>query len=242
MALIKFVVATDNHGHLVDEVASRNLVEFCADYKPRHRIHLGDLWDAAPLRKAASDSERMEGLQADWLAGLAFLDAYRPNILTLGNHDARYWDLMASPNGVLREKGEQLVAAATEEFKRRKITWVPYHASKFLRMPEGGPVFIHGFRTGPSAVKNMHAVYGACMFGHTHTYAEHSTENINGGGSVNVPAMADFSKMSYADRSAGRNQWRNGWTMGTLNEKTGSFKTWTILRDGDDWLSPLGKL
>ena len=242
MAHIKFVIAADPHGSLVDKEATRKLISFCDSWKPKHRICLGDLWDFAPLRKGSSQEERALGIEEDFNQGMEWLSLFKPNLLTLGNHDDRIYQLRKSADGILRETGNKLVGAAENEFRRRKITFCEYHVGKFLTMPEGGPKLLHGFLSGIHATKAHHDRYGSCCFGHTHTSDSYSAKHINGGQSVNVPAMANLDAMTYADRHPSKLGWRNGFSYGLVNSKTGHFQVWTVLKEGKDWISPMGIL
>lgn len=242
MAFIKFVIAADSHGSLVDKSATKKLIEFCDSWKPKHRIHLGDWIDLAPLRKGASAEEKAFGIEDDFNQGMEFLDLYRPNFLTLGNHDDRIYQLRGSADGILRDTGNNLVKASEDEFRRRKITFCEYHVAKYLRMPEGGPKLLHGFLCGIYATKAHHDRYGACVFGHTHTSDSYSAKHVDGGQSVNVPAMANLDALTYADRHPAKLGWRNGFCYGLINSKTGKYQIWTVLKDGSDWISPMGIL
>jgi hypothetical protein len=78
MAYKKFIVAADNHGGLVCEAAKKKFLAFADDWKPHHRIHLGDLWDFSPLRRGASPEEKADGISDDYQCGLDFLDVLVP--------------------------------------------------------------------------------------------------------------------------------------------------------------------
>ena len=80
-----------SHGNHIDRNAEKVAKDFVADWKPKHRIHLGDLWDLAALRKGASPEERQEQMSYDYNCGMELLDWYQPQYLTLGNHDFRLW-------------------------------------------------------------------------------------------------------------------------------------------------------
>jgi len=87
----KFLVAADNHGSLVCQDAKKVLLSFAETWKPDYRVHLGDLWDFSPLRRGASQEEKADGISDDFIQGLEFLDDFKPNFLTLGNHDDRIY-------------------------------------------------------------------------------------------------------------------------------------------------------
>ena len=140
MSYKKFLVAADNHGCLVSEEAKKKILDFAKSWKPNYKIHLGDLWDFSPLRRGCSPEEKADGISEDYQMGLEFLDAFKPDYLTLGNHDDRIWmNSTKCADGMLREHCAKLAQASEDEFRKRKIKWVPYHISKYLMLPEGGP-------------------------------------------------------------------------------------------------------
>jgi predicted MPP superfamily phosphohydrolase len=239
----KFIVATDNHGGLVSKDAMRVLLAFCDSWKPSYRIHLGDLWDFSPLRRGASQEEKAYGISDDYVEGLNFLDEYKPQFLTLGNHDDRiYQYAQHCADGMLRERCEELVMASEKEFKRRKITFCEYNVTKFLRMPEGGPKLIHGFRSTVSPAKAHFDNWGSCLHGHCHTVDEHTARHIDGGKAYSIGCMADLDQLSYSDRQPAKLGHRNGFLYGIINTKTGDWKAWQVTKENGIWISPQGIL
>jgi hypothetical protein len=243
MSYKKFIVATDNHGGLVSKDAMRVLLAFCDSWKPAYRIHLGDLWDFSPLRRGASQEEKAYGISDDYVEGLNFLDEYKPQFLTLGNHDDRiYQYAQHCSDGMLRERCEELVLASEKEFKRRKITFCEYKVTKFLRMPEGGPKLIHGFRSTVSPAKAHFDNWGSCLHGHCHTVDEHTARHIDGGKAYSIGCMADLDQLSYSDRQPAKLGHRNGFLYGIINTKTGDWKAWQVTKENGVWISPQGIL
>ena len=242
MAYKRFLVCADNHGHLVDADAMIKLMAFADSWKPHYRIHLGDLWDFSPLRKGASPEDRAEGIAMDYLAGMTFLDAFKPNYLTIGNHDDRIWLGMNSGDGILQERCAELVKHSEEQFKKRKITWCSYHVSKYLQMPEGGPKLLHGFRATMYPARSHYENWGSCLVGHVHKPDIYSARHIDGSQAFSLGCMANIDALTYADRHAAKLSWRNGFLYGLINDKTGAWNAWNVTKEGSDWISPQGIL
>jgi hypothetical protein len=243
MSWKKFVVCGDSHGSLVCEKSKRKFLDFVDDWKPHHRIHLGDLWDFSPLRKGASQEEKADGIADDYVAGIEFLDEYKPHFLALGNHDDRIWmHSTHCADGVMRERCSQLAEASETEFKKRKIQWVPYHVTRYLQMPEGGPKLIHGFRSTMYPARAHFENWGPSICGHVHKPDTYVARHIDGQASYSVGCLADISKMSYADRAPAKLAWRKGWLYGMINAKTGAWNAWHVIEEGSQWISPLGIL
>lgn len=239
----RFLVAADNHGGLVDEEATRKFLDFADTWKPHHRIHLGDLWDFSPLRRGASQEDKADGIADDYIAGLDFLDRFKPNFLTLGNHDDRIWQGAAhSADGIMRERCAELADKSEAEFRKRKITWCAYHVGKYLQMPEGGPKLIHGFRSTLYPARAHHDNWGACLHGHVHKPDEYVARHIDGSMAFSVGCLANLDKLSYADRTPAKLGWRNGWLYGIINSKTGAWHAWHVKKEEGVWISPQGQL
>jgi len=243
MSYKKFLVAADNHGSLVCEKAKKKILEFAKTWKPNYKVHLGDLWDFGCLRRNASPDERADGISDDYQMGLEFLDAFKPGYLTLGNHDDRIWMHSTScTDGMLREHCSNLAKIAEEEFRKRKIKWVPYHVSKYLQLPEGGPKLIHGFKSSVNSAKAHHDGWGSCLHGHVHAPGTYVARHIDGGMSCSVGCLADIDQMTYADRYQAKHGWRQGFLFGLINEKTGSWQAWHATNENGVWISPHGVL
>lgn len=243
MSWKKFVVCGDSHGSLVCERSKKKFLDFVDDWKPHHRIHLGDLWDFSPLRKGASQEEKADGIADDYVAGIEFLDEYKPHFLTLGNHDDRIWmHSTHCADGILRERCSQLAEASENEFKKRKIQWVPYHVSRYLKMPEGGPKLIHGFRATMYPAKAHFENWGASICGHVHKPDTYIARHIEGQASYSVGCLANIDLMTYADRTPAKLAWRRGWLYGMINAKTGAWNAWHVIEEGGQWISPMGIL
>lgn len=243
MSWKKFVVCGDSHGSLVCEKSKNKFLDFVDNWKPHHRIHLGDLWDFSPLRKGASQEEKADGIADDYVAGIEFLDEYKPHFLTLGNHDDRIWmHSTHCADGIMRERCSQLAEASENEFRKRKIQWVPYHVSRYLQMPEGGPKLIHGFRATMYPAKAHFENWGPSICGHVHKPDAYVARHIDGQASYSVGCLADISRMSYADRTPAKLAWRRGWLYGMINAKSGAWNAWHVIEEGGQWISPMGIL
>jgi len=239
-----FIACGDNHGDLVLDEAIGKLKQFKAEWMPRggKMVHVGDLWDMGSIRKGASDEERQRGISDDFEYGMRFLDLGFTH-LTLGNHDARLWNNAEyNANGLIKEHCESLVRDAEREFKKRKIQWIPYHVDKWITLPEGGPKFLHGFVAGQYPATGMHQIYQDCIFGHVHAPSTFTAKGCDGGQSFSLECMADIQKMRYCETKPGRLKWRYGFGFGLINERTGKFNFWNVVKEDGIWITPFGEL
>jgi hypothetical protein len=177
------------------------------------------------------------------MMGMEFLKEFKPNYLTLGNHDDRLaLHSTGCADGMLRERCAELWRDIEDGFKKLKITTCPYHVSKFLTLPEGGPKFIHGFRATMYPARAHYENWGPCIHGHVHKPDVYVGRHVDGQAAFSVGCLADIDKLSYADRTPAKLAWRNGFLYGMINEKTGSWQAWNVIKEGNDWISPMGIL
>jgi hypothetical protein len=242
-AFKKFLVGTDSHGDLICPDAAKKILDFKSEWKPHYTIHLGDVWDLRCLRKGSSNEEKADGITHDYEKGVEFLNSFRPNYLTLGNHDARLWEgAEFRGDGILREACQSLVSKSEDYFRRKKITYIPYQVGKYLRMPEGGPKLIHGFHSGVNPAKMHFEKYGSCLHGHVHAPNQYTARHVDGGQAFSIGCIGDIEKMTYADRYTAKLGWRQGFLFGIINTKTGHWESWQATKENGHWISPHGIL
>ena len=243
MTYKKFMVVADNHGNLICEKARKKALAFVKTWKPDYRVHLGDFIDLSPLRRGASIEEKADGIADDVRMGMEFLQEYKPHYLTIGNHDDRLaLHSTHCADGMLRERCTEYWQMLEDEFKKLKIKTCPYHVSRYLRLPEGGPKFLHGFRATVSPARSTHENWGPSISGHVHKPDMYTARHIEGESSYTVGCLADIDQMTYADRTPAKLAWRNGFLYGLINTKTGAWQAWNVVKEGDDWISPMGIL
>lgn len=240
----KFIAISCTHGDLFDPKVKPVLQSFIADWKPHHRIHLGDLFDLRALRRNVSPDERQEGIAYDYSCGIELLDWFKPHYLTLGNHDHRIWraaDELAT-HGVLAEAMRKLAEDTEESFRKRKIKWVHYAVDQHIKLPCGGPLFLHGYRSTMYPAKSHFENWGDCVLGHVHKPDHYEARHINGGKAFTVGTLADISKMRYADATPAKLGWRQSFIYGMINKRTGKWHGWQVINEGGEWISPHGIL
>jgi len=241
MAWEKSIFLADTHGDLVCPKAVKVVKQFIEDWQPKHRVHLGDVWDFRSLRKGASPEERMEGISYDYSCGMELLDWYRPNFLTMGNHDFRLWRAaQESSSGMLAELCAIKAQDTEDELRKMKIKWVPWNVSSYLSI--GSLKLIHGFRATMYPAKAHFEHWGSCIHGHTHKPDIYHARHIDSGTAHSVGTLADMTQMSYADHHAAKLGWRNSFAYGLHNTKTNKHEIWQVVKEGNDWISPLGIL
>lgn len=244
MAWEKAIFMGCSHGELVDRKAVKVFQRFMADWNPKHRVHLGDIWDFAALRNGASAEERKIGIKYDYNCGLELLDWYQPQYLTLGNHDDRIWEgANRKSDGPLSEALRDLCDDAESEFRKRRIQWIPYDVDCTLKLPCGGPEIFHGFQSTIYPARSAYDAFGSSISAHCHVPTTYQARNIKKDMAMTVGTMADLKKLTYAKRHTAKLGWRNSFAYTIHNTKTGYWEGWHVVKQPDgSWLSPHGIL
>jgi predicted phosphodiesterase len=241
MAWEKSIFMADSHGDLVCRKTLKKFYEFMEDWKPKHRVHLGDVWDFRSLRMGASNEDRADSIKVDYQCGIELLTKFKPTMLTLGNHDHRLWRIAAEhSNRTLADLAAQKVDETEDFFRKQRIQWLPYNAKKTFKIGNLRP--FHGFLTGENVAKRHFLRYSSCIFGHVHTASSWCAEHIDGGGAHSVAAMADLDRMTYSETKPGTLAHRKGWAFGLHNTKTGAHRIYHATVEDGVVVSPQGIL
>jgi predicted phosphodiesterase len=228
----RFVVAADNHGDMIDDVARNAVLNFIGDYKPDIRIHLGDAFDFRNLRKGASDDEKQASLAADWEMGSDFLRRFfqggKENHFLRGNHDERLYDLAFSATGVMRDYANDGMKRFDQLIKRCRAKMLPYD-SRLGILRIGDMKCVHGYFSGKGSAAAHARVYRNCLFGHTHTIESFSVESDEGQKEARGIGGLCQIDMPYNSRHTAKLRHNNGWAYGVMFED-GSYQLWQATR------------
>jgi len=213
----RIVVMGDNHGNHSDPETLKAILAFCKDFKPHHRVHLGDNWDLAALRRGVGANEKeasWEALKDDIDEGSEWLAAYRPTHFLYGNHEHRIREAMYTTDSMTKLK-------ALTKFNNQMRKAIRNSGAKVIKeytVQEGyidiGPItFTHGFYHGNDAIiKTAHRFNSgpgrATVMGHLHRAEQHNLER-RGGGAVWICGCACDLKLQYAERRPSTLRWQN---------------------------------
>lgn len=238
---IRFVAVGDNHGDMVDEHCFNGLKQFLVDFKPHHRIHLGDCFDFRSIRRGVSvhDREGGESLKADIEAGEAFIRMFRPTAFLYGNHEDRLDQLIhGSSNALVRDYAESVNDKLRQVLRKNGCKDIySYHAD--LGVHRVGPVaFVHGYSCHQNAVAG-HAQHfsvpgGATIMGHIHSIQQANAAKHGGCVGFSGGCLCRIEDMSYAKRFLGTSKWGNGWVYGII--RGNEWKVWQCHKVANKWL------
>lgn len=232
----KFIAGFDLHGDMQDPNAVAKFFKFVDIWKPDIRVFGGDLIDFRPLRRGAGDSERAESMGDDVRMGMEFLDAFHPQYFLEGNHDFRARDLAANGAGIAADHAGHLCAQIDDMCRSLKTQILPYH--KRLGVLQIGHLkMLHGFHSGVYAARQTALIYGASLFGHSHTVDEHPIPGLERRVARCCGCLCR-TDMDYNSRQPNSLRQSNGWAFGVLSEETGIYHSWQAEKIGDVWMIP----
>lgn len=171
----RFVFVTDTHGNHIDVHAAAVFFEFLRAFKPTVRVHGGDAYNLAALRRGASDQEKREPLNDDIDAGNDFMRRLRPTVYLRGNHCERAWDLLDADDGKLAEYAGSIIERITDAIGGAKM--LPYDKRRGIYQ-YGDHRLLHGYNCGMYAARHAASVYGPCLMGHTHAISAQSVPSL----------------------------------------------------------------
>lgn len=230
----RFMVVADNHGDMADADTIKAEREFAGWWKPKHRIHLGDNWDFRWLRsKASADDQYDQNLQADFDAGVEFLDWYRPTIFLMGNHDHRVVKGMDSPNPSKSKLCSLLLGDIQDALHGVKAA--PYN-KRLGAVRFGDLTLVHGYAAGIGALRAHVLTYGRCLMGHIHASDQLAVERLDGAVGYSVGCGCRL-EMGYNESQRGTLRQQNGFAYGLIFP-SGKTQVWLAAPMGDTWYIP----
>ena len=179
------------HGEYANKDALAAVLLFCEQFKPDHRIHLGDAYDTRALRTGAKgSSDEAAPLEGDLKAGREFLRAFRPTVFTEGNHDFRPRQLSTHHNTIVRECAQSVLQRMMEPIKQCGAQWFPW--SIWSPYELGGYKFFHGVLYGENYLRDTANRFGNSVVAHAHRAGVSKGVHINNPTAYGVGTLADI--------------------------------------------------
>lgn len=214
----RLVVCADNHGDMQNDRAVDAILGFNEAYKPQVRVHLGDNWDFRNLRRGASDEEKRDSLEDDWLAGISFVKRFfkggKENYFLRGNHDERVYNAADACSGMARDYAHDCIKRMDSLFKNVGAKVLPYDSE--LGVLELGQLsLLHGYFASQNAVANHARTYGDCVIGHLHGIETATVPSRNPATATCIGSLCN-NRMRYLASKPGKLKHRNGFGYGLL--------------------------
>jgi hypothetical protein len=216
----RFVLGFDNHGDQADPATVAAFKAFVADWNPQIRVHGGDNWNFANLRKGASDDEKAMSLEEDWEAGEDFLGWYlsggEERVFLRGNHDERLWNFLRNATGLVRDYAHDGTKRVEALMRKCKAKMLPYDSALGIHNL-GKLAVLHGYFHGVNACRQHANTYGNCCFGHIHTCESAPVPSLKPASADAIPCLC-IRDMDYMAAKTAKLRWAQGWAFGELFE------------------------
>jgi hypothetical protein len=144
----------------------------------------------------------------------AFFSGGKQNVLMLGNHDVRAWDLAESTDAVQAGLGHRMVADIKALAKKHKAKLIPYDSRDGIYRI-GHLNVIHGFHAGVSACAAHSRIYGNVVFGHIHSIESYQTPGVKQQEARSIGCLCKLD-MDYINRKTAKLRWAHGFAYGWL--------------------------
>ena len=235
----RFFAVTCSHGSFAHEGHCAAALAHKEAWAPHTTLHLGDAWDCTCLRGGADPADQSINLGDDITAGKRFLEALRPDVFCMGNHEARLWRVAKQQRGVIGQLAEAGIADITGFLGRIGASWLPYHVKRGV-YELGNTKFLHGYAIGIGAVRKHAQLYGRCVFGHLHRVEEAPAQGYDSPLAATIGWLGDPEQLDYSDTKPTIMSWEPSWCYGYYNERTGATVWWLARYVDGEWLLPEG--
>ena len=159
-------------------------------------------------------------MREDFDDGKEFADSFfgevSENVLMLGNHDIRAYDLRESTDAVKSDLGYRMVSDIKALAFKHNAKLIDYDAREGV-YEIGNLSVVHGFHAGMSACAAHARIYGNVVFGHIHSIESFQTPGIKQKEARSIGCLCDLNP-SYANRKTGKLRWSHGWAYGWLHD------------------------
>ena len=240
-----FVAFGDAHGDMASKEAIVALEKHIKDFKPDHRICLGDMFDFRALRKGIGreESDAYSDLVTDTTAAYGWLERLKPTVFLNGNHEYRLYRVAEeAANGLVREYAKEGIEKLETYLRKMGCKVYPYHYQQGVHTI-GKVAFIHGYSASQAAVKQSAEVYsppgGATVMGHLHRIEAVHAVRHGGAQGYSGGCLASIPALTYASLRHATMRWANGWLYGLIStRKGGGFKIWQAEKVDGVWIHP----
>lgn len=232
----RFMAGFDVHGDKQDIDANAAFFRHMEMFQPDLRIMGGDLWDFRPMRDGANQEERQESMSRDYLAGLEWLQRFRPQYFLRGNHDERLWEWAWNKRGIEQDFARGKVEYVESEVEKLGCRMYPYHIREGI-LQIGHLQVAHGFYNGVNCARQMATDYGSILFGHNHVIQNQPVPGLERKAARCCGALCQL-VMSYNQRRPSTLRHANGWVYGVIHKSSGIYHVFQAEKLGGDWIVP----
>lgn len=232
-----------SHGPYISQPVANQVLEFAKDFKPHHRVHLGDAWDTAAFRQgAAGTTDESASIREDRGSGADFINAFRPTVFFMGNHEDRVYQRAHHHNAIIAEASLGVIEYMENLFRRIKCEIVP-HAGTATRESWrmfGDTLAGHGFMYGEQCTRDHVEMLGhPCIHAHDHKAKMQPGRVVGAPMGYSVGTLATIPAMGYAKTRRATAAWCGGIVYGEYGE---GWARWQLKvlhsSEGGTWQAP----
>lgn len=227
------MIVADNHGNCIDVETETKLFSVIKEFKPDLRVHLGDCVNLNAWRDGASAVEKNDSIATDVDAGVAFIKKFRPDVMTMGNHDYRLIKRSREGNADTREYATAMLDrmnTALRSCGTKTFAW----GVKEGVWQIAGQRFIHGYSAGLTATLTMGRSFGRCVHGHNHTGDIIWLPTYDGGFAQSVPSLCKNSDMEYQKGQINAFKHVEGFALGLADLKKNKYYCGYVVKVAKD--------
>jgi predicted phosphodiesterase len=212
-----------SHGNRANPNALAAALLFREQFRPDEVIHLGDAYDLASLRAGAlanpDDSDHADDYLDDIRCGVEFLDALRPTVFIVGNHDLRALKYTRHHNTVVRGFAEAVWQQMVAPIERHARVFIKHHDvldRSWYRL--GGFRWGHGILFGENFLRDSAETWGDCVVAHAHRAGMATGRTESHPVCLSPGTLADAAAMDYALRRRSTLAWSHGIVFGEFTD------------------------
>lgn len=212
-----------SHGNRANRDALAAALLFREQYKPDEVIHLGDAYDLASLRAGSlanpDDSDHADDYLDDIECGREFLNALKPTVFILGNHDQRALKYLHHHNTVVRGFAEAIWDKMKQPIEKHARVFIKHHDV----LPRswytlGGYKFGHGILYSENFLRDTAETWGNTVVAHAHRAGMATGRRSDHPVCLSPGTLADAPCMDYAVRRRGTLAWSHGIVFGEYTD------------------------
>ena len=228
-----------SHGDLANGHALAAVLRFVEDWRPVHRIHLGDCYDTAAFRTGANGTtDESHAIGPDITAGQVFLNAFRPTAFCMGNHENRIVKLCGHHNQIIATAANAVLLDMLRPIKKMRCDILPYNIKTgWHRL--GNVRFGHGYFYGENYLRDSAESFGNCVVAHAHRAGMAKARSLTNATAYGVGTLADVQKMGYASERRSTLSWSHGMVFGEVCEDEAQLCLWEWPQGTVDWRLPI---
>jgi len=213
-----------SHGKHLDEESEQAFLAFKKDFNPHLVIHLGDIMDTTAFMRSASGSDLSDDIGEDYRSGLDFLRKIEPNVVCVGNHDARPYKHLKHPSALVRKAAVDVVDEFESAVACLRAKLIPYTGSLspdgWIKI--GGVIWGHGVMFNENCARDHAESFSRyaphVVFGHTHKRLVQPGRVMGGAVGYSIGCMCNVPNMEYAAGRRATMAWDNCFLSGEISE------------------------